>query len=438
MNWIIWLSVLWLPALLAYMNLNEIKAKKNIVLGVTLPQEGREDAQVQRILQTFKQRTIAAAACLLIVGIAAMFIPGRTMTLFMLWTVLTVIVPYIPYVLANRDLKRLKTERGWTSASRIVYADTGTEPVRYLHPLLFVPPVLIALCPILIEKGLSIMYVMMAVLCALSYVSYRYLYRNKAEMVDADTARTAALSRIRRYNWGKMWLISSYAMAFISLLSALTPRHPFVSFLLLGVLCIAICYEAVHLEMKTRKAQEKLTADSGGEWYVDDDEHWLGGLLYFNPDDSKTIINNRVGMNSSVNIARPAGMVLMSFLVILLAGMPVMGVWLDSLGTQPIVLSVDDRQLRASSGMTHYTIEREDIASAELREQLPERLARRFGTAMDHYLEGTFSDTEGAVKLLCDPYCPPYLYIVTKDGKRYLLASRVSEETIQAEQLLKE
>ena len=52
MNMIIFGSMIWIPALIAYMLINETKFKKNIVIGVTLPKEAREDETVLRILGT--------------------------------------------------------------------------------------------------------------------------------------------------------------------------------------------------------------------------------------------------------------------------------------------------------------------------------------------------------------------------------------------------
>ena len=48
-------SMIWLIPLMYYMNVNETKFKKNIVIGVTLPYEAREDTDVQLCLARFKK-----------------------------------------------------------------------------------------------------------------------------------------------------------------------------------------------------------------------------------------------------------------------------------------------------------------------------------------------------------------------------------------------
>ena len=429
MKWILWGSVIWLPALMTWMNLNEAKFKKNIVLGVTLPADAHEDAEVNAVLQSFRKYAIAACGILTAAAVIAALLPGRMMTVWTLWIDFVIVVPYIPYVLANRSLKELKRKRGWTAEPRIVYGETSAEPLKYLDWKLFIPPVLIALAPILIDRELTVMYVLNALMCALFAVLYRYAYREKAEMVDSDVSRTNALTRVRRYNWGKMWLITSYTMSLISILSGLMTEKPLIAILLVFGLCGVLCYEAVHLEMKTRRMQEKLTADSGTGWYVDEDDHWIGGLIYFNPDDKNSIINSRVGMNSSVNMARPLGKVMMGLMVLLIVGMPFFGIVMDDIGTSPIVLTVEEKQLHADSGMNHYTVSTEDIVSVELLDTLPEKMSRRWGTGMEHYIQGTFGSERGTLNVMCDPACAPYIYLETSNGKKYLFASREAAET---------
>ena len=55
---ILWLCIIWLVPLMYVMLRNETKFKKNIVLGVTLPYQGRTDPEVMTLLARFK--TVAA------------------------------------------------------------------------------------------------------------------------------------------------------------------------------------------------------------------------------------------------------------------------------------------------------------------------------------------------------------------------------------------
>ena len=81
---ILWGSLIWLPYLMYRVLGGEAKFTKNIAVGVTMPFEGREDADV------------------------------------------CIVLPYIPYLRCNRDLKRIKRSRGWAAGR----GDTRTVDLK--------------------------------------------------------------------------------------------------------------------------------------------------------------------------------------------------------------------------------------------------------------------------------------------------------------------
>ncbi|MBE6111064.1 MAG: hypothetical protein E7194_11705 [Erysipelotrichaceae bacterium] len=424
---ILWLTVIWVPLLICWQQLNEAKFKKNITVGVTLPPEAQSDEGVKTILSEYRRNTIIATAAVMALAVAGIFIDTPYVTtVFMCWTLMAIIVPIIPFVFANLRLKDYKKEKGWVQEHQTVFVDTASvETTRTLSPWLFVPPVFISLIPVIYDRDLIMMYLMVALMCALGWFGYRYLYRNKAEMFNENTDITNALSRMRRYNWGKLWLLLSYAMSFTALAMSVPAKYQAVAFIVMLVIMAALVAYSFRLEMKTRRIQQKLTADAKGEWYVDEDDHWLLGLFYSNPQDQNFIVNNRTGMNTTVNMARPAGKVFMGIAALMLIALPFIGLFIDRLGSQPIELTVNETELRTKSGMFHYEIALDDIKDTELLEKLPSSLVRKMGTGTDKLLEGRFSSEQySAMTLLADPTVSPYIIIETEDGKIYMFNSR--------------
>ena len=162
------------------------------------------------------------------------------------------------------------------------------------------------------------MYITFAVCPLLFWLCYRYLYRNKSETVDENAELSRVLTQVRRYNWGKMWLVCAYSFSAIGIGTFFTRYYPLWTIILIIAFGFVISVAALRIEMNTRKVQEKLTVDSGKDWYVDDDDKWIGGIMYYNPNDSRLVINNRVGTNSSINVAKTSGKVIMGLLVLLI------------------------------------------------------------------------------------------------------------------------
>ncbi|MBR2551630.1 MAG: hypothetical protein IKF05_01385 [Erysipelotrichaceae bacterium] len=424
-------STIWIAPLMCWMLINETRFKKNIVLGVTLPQEAHEDPDVLTVLDRFKKTeiliTVALCGSLLVCLLPQL--DRWMMTVWMIWIDLCIFLPYIPYIKAHRRLMDIKAEKGWKKESRKIYVDTraiGNE--RWISPVFFALPVLISALPFLFDRSSWPIYLINTVCCILLWFGYRYLYRNKAEMVDENTELTIALTRIRRYNWGKVWLLISWMMAAVSLIFLFGRQNGTLLIVLMTVLTVAVCVFALRIEMRMRKMQEKLTESSGAGAYIDDDDKWLGGFLYYNPDDHNAIINSRIGLNSTVNLASGFGKFMIVATVLLLLGMPFLGIALDQMSYQPISLKAEGNVLKAEAGWTDYEIDLESADSIELLEKLPKGLSRYWGTGTNKLLKGDFTaDDYYRIKVMLDPTNGPWLLIHNADGY-FLLGSREAGE----------
>lgn len=429
-NAVLWLSLCWLPIMLYVMLQNESKFKKNIAIGVTLPFEGRRHPDVIARLERFKKEERMICIVLTALCIPGIFLEfSMSFSLWFIWMTACVIVPYIPYVLCNRDLKHIKAQNGWKrpSAADVVTVDLSALPEEnWMSPWAFVPAGILTLLPLVFDRSFLFMYVMDTVLVLLLWLGYRYLFRNKAEIVDGNTSVTAALTRIRRNQWGKLWLLCAYAMAACSWLAWLTMYSPVAMTVGLVVFMAVLLGATLHIEFQTRRLQEKLTADSGKDFYVDDDDKWIGGLFYYNPNDSRTIINDRVGTNSSLNLARPAGKIMYAALALLLVTLPLWGL---VLGNGEIKTDISLDAVTVKGGMHEYTIVAEEVTNIELLEELP-AITRTAGTGMPEFLGGDFASKEyGRLKVCLNPTAGPFVLVETVE-RTYLIGTNDEQQTM--------
>lgn len=438
-NTILWLSVVWIVPLLYGMLVNEARFKKNIAVGVTLPFEGREDIEIEKCLRKYKKRLGWLCGLLVAVAVPCAFVKNFSpmITVWLVWLDLAIVLPYIPYVLCNRELKAIKSRRGWRRQDpAVITVDTGViEEPGWLSVWWFVPAAVLSFLPLLWERTLWPLYVVNAVCVAAFWLGYRYAYRNKAERVDHDRDLTAVLTRVRRRSWGKMWLLAAWFMSLMGFAIALTAEHPRLSPLIMVLLTAGLVGYALHIEFSLRRVQEKLTAQSGRNWYVDEDDLWPGGVFYYNPNDSRLLINNRVGINSSVNLARRGGQILIALTALLLVLLPFSGALFGG-GDRDVELTVTETTLTASHGAREYVLTREDIVDAEILTELPRGLRRTMGTGMPNLLKGKFvAPGLGSLDVCLDPTCPPFLLLKDTEGHQYLFGSR---ETGLVEQIHEE
>ena len=429
---ILWAGIIWLiPFLYAYFK-SECKPKKNIIVGVTLPYNAQDDEAVLDLLEQYKKDLKLTGWIMLAAALPSLLLQGfgAFMTYWLTWTILMCLAFYVPCVRCNKAMRRLKEVRGWRWTEDVpqlvVDLKAAAEEMRWISPWWFLPPFVISLVPLFFDRMLWWLWVLDAAIVPLSYFCYRYLYRNRAEVVDENSERTIALTRIRRYNWGKFWLVMAWATGFFNIGLWLTLEHIWWCMAVILIYGLVVCAAAIGIEFRVRRLQEKLTADSGQGYYVDEDDRWIWGMIYYNPNDARLTINNRTGVGTTINLAKRSGQIIMGLGLALLLTCPLIGVWMIGMEHAPVELEVTETELVGSHYGGHWSVALEDIENVQLLEERP-KLYRVAGTGMETALTGQFnSDEWGRMTICLDPRMGPWLLVEDFSGKLFLFGA--SEE----------
>ena len=434
MRLILWLSVLWIAPLVSGVLVNDAKFKKNLAVGVTIPPAFQADPDVAVRLARFRRQEWTVCIALVLAAVPCVFVRafGLNMTLWSVWLLLVCVLPYVPYARCNLALKRLKVEHGWRgeAAPRTETVDLAAVPsYRWLSPWLFALPLVVSLLPLLWSLEDWIVLLTDAACVVLFWVCYRFCYRKKSERVDENAELAKVLSQVRLHRWGRLWLVSAWVMAALNLVFSLAAPDSTFALCALGALMLFHIAYLLYNEFRLRALQEKLTAGAATGALVDEDDRWIFGQFYYNPDDRHLVVNARTGINTTVNLARPAGRAFLGFAALCLLGMLAVGPWMTSLDTRPVTLTATETELVSTYGGKETCIPRTEITEVTLLDDLPEHLTRSNGTSMEHVMHGRYvARGYGGLNLCLDPTQPPFLLVQT-EGRTYLLASRDPEQT---------
>ena len=179
----------------------------------------------------------------------------------------------------------------------------------------------------------------------LFWLCYRFCYRKKSERVDENAELAKVLSQVRLHRWGRLWLVSAWMMAALNLIFSLAEPNSVFSLCAFGAVVLLHITYLLYTEFRLRALQAKLTAGAATGALVDEDDRWIFGQFYYNPDDRHLIVNARTGLNTTVNLARPAGRIFMGFAALCLLGMLAIGPWMSSLDTRPVTLTATETQV---------------------------------------------------------------------------------------------
>lgn len=417
--------------------------KKNIVLGVTLPEKAHSQADVLLVCKQFKKQLLYMGLAIFAISLLS-FVSLRysvVMAILINWIILVVVAPFFPYYVAHKKLKTLKKQQGWAqNAAGKVLVDTALaqQPLPENPLWWYLPPFLISLVPVFalvfarpIQWASVAVFGTLALIIPMSYGISCLLRRQRTEVVDVNTSSAIILSRVRQLNFIKLCLYFSWISGIFNICMWLFLDKPLWLITSTVLYTFVLIFVVIAAEIRTRKAQKNYAFAQGGGLYADEDVYWLAGIFYHNPNDTHNTINDRVGMGITMNMAKPLGKIVMGFSAMCMLALWALSFWLLALDFSPISLRIKSTGVEAWHVSMNYAVEFENISKADLLQQLPP-FYRISGNNMGRLFTGKYRvEGMGEAHLCLNTESPPFLNIEA-NGERYILNANNAQETLAA------
>lgn len=451
---IMFLSLWWIIPLMYWVMKKEIRSgNHNIIFGVTIPKEYTKEPEIEAIQKRCEKQMKWIVIVSGVLGLLILFVPWISvmLTLYMIWLWAGLAVLICPFGLGFQKLKNLKKERGWYRLQQSLnLVDMGLAEnkikVRFLP---YLPPIIISFLPILYEcifawekdwfAFLLIVLILVGSCTVIMWLCAWWISRMKSEIISTDSSVNSNFNRIRVHNWNRCflwaaWMNTVYTLGIWIYLEAdirhAAGRGGLFGFIIGSVLygCL-LCAAFFRYYTLIRKNQKKLLEQAEAP-LVDDDENWIWGMFYYNPNDRHFMVNKRVGVGTTCNMATTGGKVFTGIGLMAMLLSVVLCAALIGDEFTPVDLQIHEKQLEAIHRKIEYTVDIEKIETLELlTEGLPEA-SKMYGTGMDNVYKGVFS-IKGYkdCKVCLAPQNQVFILMILEDGTRYLVSDKTDEET---------
>ena len=439
--------------------------EKKLVLGVKNREEFREGETADAVDAIYRKyrgqaRIIMIAGC--IISALLLLLHGMALqtTLWTSFVLLAILAINLPFLLGNREMKDLKRRMGLKDEAGVSFVDLSNagniralKPWKVFLPNLFglvmlIGMLLMDLRVIRIETkaavgsflgtGIMATCVAMGFLiagCALLMDGLRN------EVISTDSAVNANYNRAKKKNFADFFVtflwINVIFMVGLAVMLGLFCSEMLCMISLAVYLILVMAGIAVFVSREKRievRWQKEVTLLS------DDDDNWIGGMIYYNPRDKRLNVEKRVGMGGTINFAHPMGKVLGGLLALCLLFTVLSVVWICMIESTPLRLSVEDGKVVCHQLRNEYVIDLDDALSVEWGEDLGSlRLVRVSGVGMETLLKGNFTvNGENGCKVFLSTEAGKYIKIVTKDHVYYVSGTTAQETEAAYEAILTE
>lgn len=424
---------------------NDATPKKNVYFGVTIDKEHTKDEDVKKIVERYHKRMKHYLWTLLLVPIPLIFLPWFSIYLtgWMIWLLATCFAFFIPFGIANKELKELKRAKGWTNAEQIpVYAEMKAasiiRKVKWYH---FLPQniwnVLILFWILSTYTGTSktavyLLVFSFASIAPLFWLVALWMDKQKTQIISMDSDININYSRSKKNLWKNFWCICSWlsVIYMLSIPFALNEYGQLTSTFIISTLLYTLGTLVLLFWMIKKKNDiDALYGEKMSETFLDDDSHWLWGLIYYNPRDRHSMVEKRVGIGTTMNMATPLGKGFGIFAGLTLLSLPAFCIWIILLEFTPIQLQIQNSQLIAHHLREEYVISLDSIENAELLTKLP-KMSKNHGTSMDTLKKGSFMAEGERCTVFLNPQSEHFIRFEA-GGTTYYFSSSDGTETEQ-------
>ena len=332
--------------------------RKNVFFGVTVPTNAKKENELVDILKQYRKRIVAGFIVLSVFYfISSTLIAFNKFNVIILATLtLYIIYLYFIYMDAWKKTKQVKKQKNWDIKSKnIAVASLNIKAIKtkisvawfMLYPILIAVLGYIAYRYYLVapdkiplnydfagnitnyvDKSLRIFIPTLLTQCGIALLMFvLYFVNNRARVdIDPDNVTISGIQTAKyKYRWSifvyvvGLTIILSFGFIQIAIIAVFSPTIIAITPIALTVFILAY---ALVLAIKTGQSGNRIKIGTENEQEIatkKDDDYWVGGLFYNNPNDPSLFIEKRSGIGYTINFGSKISWLLLAILIAFIA-----------------------------------------------------------------------------------------------------------------------
>lgn len=425
----------------------QYKQNDNYLFSVSVDPAWLEDEDVKNIIKTFKKQMNISLVILIFLPFTSLLTKHSSIqfTIWMIWLLLMIGMLYLPFPLACHKLKQWK-KLHHVYVEQQVETYTEMKNAGHVRKVTFLPffiPTIasffVALVPMFIpaldySNGLLIAQLFIAACTPLFWLMAYWMDRQPVEVISFDSDINVNFTRAKKNIWKNFWIsccwMNTVFVAAVSFSLVLESSEGLLILLAATIYCLLLMALCIPLVKKFKNLNHQYNDKRDFKAMENEDNNWIGGVFYYNPRDHHTLVEKRVGIGTTVNMATPLGKGMTIIGVLAMLVIPISCVFLIMEEFTPIELTVESDTLYAKHIKVDYEIPVNVIENATLIPELPS-WSKSSGTAMDNLEKGDFHiRNQGNCKVFLNPENSIFITF-TANGETYYVSGFDDEQTKQ-------
>lgn len=441
-------SVLFYPILLILYFVMKYygKRRNQRLFSCDVKEEWLEDLEVQNIESRYKKELNLWLVGMTLMIAPPFFIPYFSIAIsyWIIWMMVAIVVFMLPYGRAYKKLRQWKENNGcYREIDESLVVDLTTPGViRTIKWYTFLIPGILSFLSFLYsiyignETKWGMVYSVVITgsffFCVLIFIYFAFLSdRKKSVVISQDSEININYNRASKKIWKNFWVLMIGVTTLITVGNAATLTFSWNILLVLwtniGMIPV-VCGILIHVIGQKNRLEHRyqnLREDFG----QGDERFFIWGQFYYNPKDSHSTIDTRVGTGITVNMASKTGKALLTVLMVVLLSMPVICFFIIRDEFTPIHLEVRGENLIGTHTSEKYRIPIDEISDLKLLTGKLPKMYRTNGTGLETLKKGYFSVGKyGSCNVLLNPQNQKFLLLQYKN-RWYFLSGRTDVET---------